>query len=120
MKTLFRYLLAILLVVAGVGHFVATERFMAIMPPYLPWHRELVLISGFFEILIGSALCFRPLVYYAGWAAVALFVAVFPANLYLFQHQEILPAPYVVHLLRLPLQGVLIVWAWWLTRRNNE
>jgi uncharacterized membrane protein len=46
-------------------------------------------------------------------------IAVFPANLYAYQHQELIPAPPIVHLLRLPLQGILILWAYWHTRRVN-
>ena len=50
----------------------------------------------------------------------ALMLAVFPANIYLFQHQEILPAPPLVHLLRLPMQAVFILWAYWHTRPDHE
>ena len=52
----------------------------------------------------------------AAWGIVALLIAVFPANVYLYQHQDILPASPSVHLLRLPLQGVFILWAYWHTR----
>ena len=52
--------------------------------------------------------------------AVALLIAIFPANIYLFQHQEILPAPPILHLLRLPLQGLLILWAFAYTRGPRE
>jgi uncharacterized membrane protein len=55
----------------------------------------------------------------AAWGIFALLIAVFPANIYLFQNQEILPAPPVVHLLRLPLQGLFLLWAYWHTRPNS-
>ena len=47
---------------------------------------------------------------------IALLIAVFPANVYLYQHQEILPASPLIHLLRLPVQGVFILWALWHTK----
>ena len=37
----------------GIKHFTEPEWFLQIMPPYLPYHIELVYISGFFEILLG-------------------------------------------------------------------
>lgn len=43
---------------------------------------------------------------------------VFPANIYVYQHQEIIPASHSVHFLRLVLQGVLILWAYWHTRSD--
>ena len=41
---------------AGTLHFVQTDFFASIMPPYLPWHRELVYISGIFELALGLLL----------------------------------------------------------------
>ena len=51
---------------------------------------------------------------------VALLIAVFPANIYLYQHQDVLPAPPIIHFLRLPLQGLFILWAYWHTQRGAE
>jgi uncharacterized membrane protein len=47
----------------------------------------------------------------AAWGIIALLIAVFPANIHVYQHQELFPFPSLVHLLRLPLQGVLIILA---------
>jgi uncharacterized membrane protein len=47
---------------------------------------------------------------------ILLLIAIFPANIYAYQHQELVPAPAWLHLLRLPLQAVFILWAWWYTR----
>ena len=41
--------------------------FMQIMPPYLPFHRQLVYISGAFEILFGILLLFEKSRFYASW-----------------------------------------------------
>ena len=97
-------------------HFANPEFFMRIMPPYLPFHSELVMVSGVFEILLGVLLLIPKCSLLAAWGIVALLIAVFPANVYLYQHQEILPASQIIHLLRLLLQGVFILWAYWHTR----
>ncbi len=44
--------LALVMVVAGTLHFVATDAYVAVMPGYLPLHRELVYLSGVFEVLL--------------------------------------------------------------------
>ena len=115
-KTISKFVLAIFLIGAGITHFVNPAFFLKIMPPYLPLHKELVLVSGIFEVLLGVLLLVPPYSRWAAWGIVALLIAVFPANLYVFQHQELIPASPLVHLLRLPLQGVFIVWAYWYTR----
>ena len=40
-KTVSKYLLAIFMIGAGTMHFVRTDFYVKIMPPYLPTHREL-------------------------------------------------------------------------------
>jgi uncharacterized membrane protein len=115
-KLISKCLLAIFMIVAGTLHFVNPEFFLKIMPPHLPLHRELVALSGFCEILFGILLLIPKCSRLAAWGIIALLIAVFPANIYLYQNQEILPASPLIHLLRLPLQGVFILWAYWHTR----
>jgi uncharacterized membrane protein len=112
MKTLSKLPITMLLVAAGILHFAKTDFFLQIMPPYLPWHRELVYISGVCEIALGVLLLVPLYSRFAAWGIIALLIAVFPANIYLYRHQEILPASPTIHFLRLPLQGVLILWVY--------
>ncbi len=119
-KSISKNLLAIFMIVAGMMHFVNPAFFLKAMPPYLPLHKELVLVSGVCEILLGILLLVPKTSRLAAWGIVALLIAVFPANLYVFQHQDILPAPPIVHLLRLPLQGVFVLWAYWHTRPTEK
>ena len=115
-KVISKYALAIFMLIAGTMHFANPEFYLKIMPPYLPFHRELVLLSGICEVLLGVLLLFPRLSRWAAWGIVALLIGVFPANVYLYQHQDILPASVIIHLLRLPLQGVFILWASWHTK----
>lgn len=112
-----RWTFAALFVAGGVGHFVATDVYMRIMPPYLPWHRPLVLMSGALEIALGILLLVPVTARLAAWGLIALLVAVFPANLFMYEHPEKFDLPQTLLLLRLPLQGVLVLWAYTYTRR---
>lgn len=112
-----RVVMGVLYVVAGVGHFVATQAFERIMPEYLPDHRALVLVSGAAEIAggVGVLMARRyPVVgRVAAWGIVMLLVAVWPANLWMVQHPELFPGvPLWALWVRLPLQAPLIWWAW--------
>ena len=108
---------AALFIIAGIGHLIATDFFLKIMPPYLPLHLPIVLVSGVIEIILGILLLVPRYCRLAAWGIIALLIAVFPANIHVYQHQEMFPLPWIVHLLRLPLQGVLILWAFAYTRR---
>ncbi len=116
-KRVTRYLFGMLFIGAGVSHFVIPQFFIDIVPPYLPWPRTLVYLSGIAEMGLGALLLFRRWQGLAGWGLIALLIAVFPANLYMAQHPERFPEiPRNALLLRLPLQAVLIAWAYWYTR----
>ena len=119
LKTLSKWLLAVFMTGAGIMHFVTPEFFLKIVPPYLPAPKMLVLVSGACEILCGVLLLVPPFTRWAAWGVMALLIAVFPANIYLYQHQDILQAPPLVHLLRLPLQGVFVLWAYWHTQKSG-
>lgn len=123
LKTVARWLLAAFLIAAGVMHFVDPWFFVQIMPPYVPWHWELVYLSGVIEIALGIALLVRSTRRAAAWGAIALFVAVFPANLHMaMANVQFDPVPAMgqpsrtAAWLRLPMQIVFMAWAWWLTR----
>lgn len=115
-KPISKYLLAIFMIGAGTMHFVNPAFFLKIVPPYLPLHKELVLVSGICEVLLGILLLMPKCSHLAAWGIISLLIAVFPANIYLFQNQDLMPASPLVHFLRLPLQGVFILWAYWHTR----
>lgn len=117
-KRVMQWLLGILFVVAGVNHFVDPDFYVKIMPPYLPWHRELVALSGVAEVVLGVLVLFPKSQVLAAWGLIALLIAVFPANLHMALNAERYPefSPIVLWA-RLPLQGVLIAWAYWYTRQ---
>ena len=105
---------------AGAMHFARPDYYMPMMPPYLPWHLELVYISGVCEVLLGVLLLIPRWTSAAAWGLIALLIAVFPANLHMALHTELYPhVPPALLWARLPLQGVLIAWAYWFTRSRQ-
>lgn len=116
-KLVMKYLLALLFIGAGVNHFVEPEFYLRIMPPYLPWPSALHLIAGFFEVLLGVLLLIPRRQVLAAWGLVALLLAVYPANIHMAINHHLYPElPIIFHWIRLPLQFVMIAWAWWFTR----
>ena len=116
-----RYLLGAIFVMAGVNHFAHTSDYVNIMPPYLPWHLELVYVSGVAEAALGFLLFFPKWAAWAGWGLIALLIAVFPANVHMALHADLYPSVSAVWWwLRLPVQAILIVWAWWYTRGISQ
>ena len=116
-KYVLKYVQGAFYVVAGMNHFINPSFYLRIMPAYLPAHELLVFVSGIFEVLLGVLLVIPRFTRLAAWGLIALLIAVFPANIYVYQHQQVLPdvSP-IVHLARLPLQALFILWAWWYTR----
>lgn len=121
-KERLRVILAICIIVVGIVHFVVPDPFVKIVPDYFPHHLALVYISGFFEILGGIGILVPPVSQAAAWGLLLLFIAVFPANINMAINEIDLPGipdSSALRWGRLPLQAVLIAWAWWYTRSNS-
>ena len=123
LKSITVYSLALLYGVVGVKHFTDLDFFLVIIPPYLPYPELLVYVSGFFEILFGVLLIPAKTRKYASLGLVVLLIAVFPANIYLF-NSEIAQNIYGINrqfaLIRLPYQIPLIVIAYWHSKENSS
>ena len=112
MQSLSLYLMAFVYVAAGVNHFIRPKMYMAIMPPYLPAHHELVMLSGVAEVVLGIGLLFPATRSLSAWGLILLLIAVFPANVYMATSGRFRKIPRWLLWARLPLQGLLIWWAW--------
>ena len=113
-------LLSALFVSAGVMHFVIPGHYASIMPPWIPYQKEAVYISGIFEIAGGIGILIPGLRRAAGAGLIALLVAVFPANVQMLMNYMGSHASFwtlALLWLRLPLQPLLIVWVWKATVR---
>ncbi len=106
---------ALIFIAAGIGHLVQPKFFGDIMPVYIPWTLILpiVYLTGILEIVFGAMLLFPQTSSIAAWGLMALLIAVFPANINLALNPGLTPGfPSWLHWLRLPLQPVLIWWAY--------
>jgi uncharacterized membrane protein len=118
-KQILLWIMAAFYVLAGAMHFIRPDVYMPMMPPYLPWHRGLILLSGAAEVALGIAVLnarLRPL---AAWGIILLLIAVFPANIHIaLNNVPLFGNPVgagIWNWVRLPLQAVLALWAWWYT-----
>jgi len=120
------YVMGPLYVVAGVLHFVVPGLYAQIIPPILPAPLALVYLSGVAEIAVGVGLLIPRTRRYAAWATIALLVAIFPANVYMATSMVAIEGlgggdpSSTARWLRLPLQGVLILWAYWYTDASSS
>lgn len=105
--------------IGGVAHFSATELEMTIVPPGLPWPREIVWVSGAFELLGAAGLLWRPTRRAAGIGLFVLTLAVTPAHFYMLQHPERFAVPVWALWLRLPIQVALLTLIVWSTAREG-
>jgi uncharacterized membrane protein len=104
----------------GALHFARPRVYEAIMPRYLPAHRELIYASGAAEIAGGAGVLHPRTARLAGWWLIATLVAVFPANVEMAVHAERfrrIPEPLLWA--RLPLQVALVAWAWRVAARRG-
>jgi uncharacterized membrane protein len=113
-------LLAAFFTFAGAMHFVRPREYRAIVPPAVPMHREVVVVSGVAEIVGGLAVISpstRPL---ARWWLLALLAAVFPANVDMATNPTDVTdrgagadrIPSWMLWARLPLQPLMMWWVW--------
>lgn len=100
----------------GVGHFVATDFFVKIVPPYIPEPRLVVLLSGVVELALAFGLFSAALRPKAGLALMVLICGVSLANIHMWLHPELFPeVPEWALTLRLVLQVGLLWLVWWST-----
>ena len=112
MRAMQRYAIALLFAGSGLLHFRNPRIYERIVPPFFPGHREIVLISGFFEVLGALGILPARTRMAAAWGLIALLVAVFPANIYMAVDAAKFSkfAPAWALYARLPLQFVFIAW----------
>ena len=105
--------LGITFLFSGAMHFIAPRSYAAIMPDYLPAHRELVYASGLAEMAGGAGMLSERTRRPAGWWLIATLIAVFPANLNMALHPDrFARIPPAALWIRLPFQALFIAWVW--------
>lgn len=112
-----RRALAAFFIGAGVNHFVIPGAYKRIVPPGLGDPETLVRVSGVAEVAGGVGVLLPQTRRLAGFGLVALLAAVFPANVHMARNPEkFAKIPAWALYARLPLQPLMMWWAWRATR----
>ncbi len=105
---------ALIFLMAALGHFVKTGPMSEMLPPSVPARKSLTVASGFLELVIGLAVLFAPS-RGLGWLIIVFLAAVFPLNVY----AAIRRVPFGGHragpiylLARAPVQLALMAWTY--------
>ena len=117
-KTISAWLIGIGFIVAGSMHFFIPEFYLRIIPPALPAHELINIVSGVAEIILGILMFIPRFRVFAAWALIALLIAVFPANIYMaLEAGKSIDASPVVAYIRLPFQFLFI---WWVFQQTKK
>ncbi len=112
MKMFSLILMAAFYAFAGYSHFRNPKFFLKITPKWVPEPEKVNLIVGVIEIALGVLLVIPATTAMAAWGVIALLIAVFPANVYHFQKALKKGKMIWPTLIRLPIQALLIYWAY--------
>ena len=115
--------LGLLFLFTASGHFVQTAAMVQMLPPWVPEREALIYLTGVMEIAVAIGFFVPRWRRVAGWAAAAMLVAFFPANVY----AAINHVPMGGHawgpvylLVRAPLQAMILAWVWYFVLRTPE
>mgnify|MGYP000063287981 CR=1 FL=1 len=107
-----QYLLALIFIIGGANHFRKPKIYERIMPTYIPAHSSLVLVSGILEMILGFMLITGESQTIGAWGIIGLLILFIPVHIHMLQNEKAsLKFPKWLLILRLPLQGILIYWA---------
>lgn len=96
---------------AGISHFRSPKFFLKMTPKWVPFPEKVNILVGIIEIVLGLSLFFEATRSLAAIGIIALLIAVFPANFYHFQEAKKEGKLVIPTFIRLPMQLVLIWWA---------
>ena len=104
-------ILTVVFIISGIGHLIAPEGFLALMPTWLPEPIALIYLSGVLELVCAAGLLFKKS--WAGWLSAVVLIGVWPANIWFAL--SVIPAgdtwTILIAWLRLPLQIPLIYYS---------
>lgn len=105
--------MGVLFILAGVNHFRNPKMYERIIPPYIPSHKNMVVVSGLAEMILGMMLLIPENQSIAAWGIILMLVVFFSVHFYMLQDQRAsMKLPKWVLILRIPLQFILIWWAY--------
>jgi len=112
MKKLNLFLISFSYILNGIFHFMFTESYLPIMPDFLPFHWELILISGVLEFLFGIGVIFEKYRNIALSGIIVILILFMSVHLNMLIPENSLGYSYSLLIIRALFQFVLIYWAW--------
>lgn len=121
-RNIWLYLMSAMYFGLGIFHLLQPEKYLQIMPAWLPMHHTLIYVSGIAEIILGAMLLVKTTRRLAAWLIIAMLVVFMilihtPHTIDLFLSGK---DGFVINLLRTQLQFALIAWAWLYTRKAKD
>ena len=113
----------LLFIFTGVGHFIQSAPMAQMLPEFVPFRMPLVYLTGLLEFAIAAGFFIPATRRLAGWAAAAVLVLFFPANVYAAFAQVPMGGHAwgpVYLLIRAPLQAAIVAWVWWFPLRGSR
>lgn len=108
-----QYLFGFLLIVSGFFHFQKPKMYERIIPPYVPAHSLMVLLSGIVEMVLALMLLNRETQSYAAIGIIVMLIIFLPVHFYMLQDKSAsLDLPKWLLLLRIPLQFAIMLWVY--------
>jgi uncharacterized membrane protein len=105
--------MAFIYTLAGINHFIKPKIYMRIMPRYLPAHKLLVYLSGLAEVALGIGLCFPETKDLAIYGIILMLLVFLLVHFYMVSSKKAgAGIPQWILIIRIPLQFILIWWAW--------
>jgi len=120
----FLWLSASFYILAGCNHFISAPFYYGIMPEWLPAHSFLIFASGVIEIFLGISLLFKASRKLAALLIILMLLAFIPVHIDMISKAPFslgkLKITVLIAWIRIPLQFLLICWAWYYYRENSS
>lgn len=108
-----QYLLGIIFILAGMNHFRKPKLYERVIPPYIPAHSTVVMLSGIAEMVLGFMLMNKNTQEPAAWGIIIALILFIPVHIYMLQNEKAtLKLPKWLLILRIPLQFGIMLWAY--------
>ena len=106
------YVMGIICAILGILHFTNTGFYRPLMPKFMPAHDLLIYLSGVAEIILGIGVLFPQSRNLALWGIILMLIVFLIVHINMLFPSNRLGVPLWVLSLRIPLQFVLIYWAY--------
>jgi len=108
-----QYLMGVLYVIAGMNHFRNPKLYERLMPPYIPAHNTMVVLSGVAEMILGFMILNKNTQQEAAWGIIIMLIVFIPVHIYMLQDKKAaMKLPKWLLIFRIPLQFALMYWAY--------